>query len=64
MPSAQSECEVLDESGKPLASATVSGDSVQHLVQFNGKSLGQVAPPRPVRLRFEVRPTGRLYSFR
>jgi len=56
--------EVLDESGKSLTSATVTGDSVQHVVRFNGKPLGQVVPPGPVRLRFEIRPPGRLYSFR
>ncbi len=49
---------VLDESGKTLGSAAVKGDSVRHLVRFEGKSLRQVAPRGQCRLRFEVSPPG------
>jgi hypothetical protein len=55
--------QVLGESGKPLASATVTGDSVRHVVRFGGKSLRQAVPRGPFRLRFETQPSGQLYSF-
>ena len=55
--------QVLDQSGKALASAGVGGDSVRHLVRFGARPLRQVAPRGPFRLRFEVRPPGQLYSF-
>jgi len=54
---------VLDKSGKKRASATVNGDSLRHVVHFNGKSLWQVASGGQCRLRFEVQPPGQLYSF-
>ena len=54
---------VLDDSGKTLGSAAITGDSVRHVVRFEGKSLRQVAPRRQCRLQFEVLPPGRLYSF-
>ena len=54
---------VLDEAGKTLASATVNGDSVRHVVRFDGKPLRQVAPRGQCRLQFEVQPPGQLYSF-
>lgn len=54
---------VLDAAGGTLTSATATGDSVRHLVQFDRRSLGQVAPRDPFRLRFEVSPPGQLYSF-
>jgi len=55
--------QVLDESGKTRATATVKGDSVRHVVRFNGKALGQVAQRGRCHLRFEVSPPGQLYSF-
>jgi hypothetical protein len=55
--------QVLDASGKPLGSTTINGDSVRHLVRFNGQSLRQVAPRGECRLRFGVSPPGQLYSF-
>ena len=55
--------EVLTVDAKLLASARVTGDSISHRVLFNGQTFGEVAGKRPVRLRFSVRPGGRLYSF-
>lgn len=55
--------EVLDAASRPLASAAVTGDSIRHGVEFDGKSLRQVAGTAPFRLRFTVPPESRLYSF-
>jgi hypothetical protein len=55
--------QVLDNSGRTRASASIKGDSVRHLVRFKGRSLRQVASGGPCRLRFEVQPPGQLYSF-
>ncbi len=55
--------EVVEADGRALASAQLEGDSLRHAVSFDGRSLGQVAGGRLVRLRFTVRRPGRLYSF-
>jgi hypothetical protein len=54
---------VLDESGKTRAAVVVKGDSVRHLVRFEGQSLRQVVPGGQCCLRFELSPPGQLYSF-
>ena len=49
---------------KLLASATVSGDSLRHKVQFDaGRSLREIAPDGVAQLRFTVEKGGSLYSF-
>jgi len=55
--------QVLDESGKTRASANLAGNSLRHLVRFEGKSLREAARRGRCRLRFEVTPPGQLYSF-
>jgi hypothetical protein len=55
--------DVLDEDGKFLDSATVTGDSLRHGVSFGGRSLRQLAPKGLARLRLTVRGSGQLYSF-
>jgi len=55
--------EILDAAGKILGRAAVAGDSIRHPVDFNGKSLRELAARSPVRLRFTVPPEARLYSF-
>ncbi len=54
---------LLDRGGKAQASASVNGDSIQHRVRFDRKSLRESAPGGQCRLRFEVQSPGRLYSF-
>ncbi len=55
--------EALAPDGKVVGSADVSGDSLRHAVRLAGRSLGQAAGGKDVRLRFTVNPPGRLYSF-
>ncbi len=55
--------ELLDVSGKSLAAATITGDSLRHEVTFGGKTLRQLAPGGIARLRFTVGRKGHLYSF-
>ena len=56
---------VLSAGGNPLAATTVKqGDFLAHPVTFDGRSLGDLADHKPVRLQFEVDPEGELYSFR
>lgn len=55
---------VLEDSGKTLASALMTGNSVRQAVRFDGQSLRQMAPQGQCRLRFEVHPPAQLYSFR
>lgn len=54
---------VRDELGAELDAAEISGDSVRHEVRFAGQSLGDIVAGRTVRLTFDVRDSGRLYSF-
>ena len=61
--SGQVTIEALDGTGKVLAKAEASGDSIRHNVAFEEKSLRQVAGTAHVRLRFTVPPESRLYSF-
>jgi hypothetical protein len=55
--------EALKADGTKLAESTIAGDSLRHRVTFDGRSLGQIAPEGTVRLGFNVRPGGQLYSF-
>lgn len=55
--------EVLNTSGKILDSQTVSGDSWEHPVLFNGKKLSDIAEKRIAQLRFKIGKGGKLYSF-
>ena len=56
---------VLDAGGNPLAATTLAdGDSLAHPVDFQGRSLGDIAPDGVARLQFEVDWRGRLYSFK
>jgi hypothetical protein len=56
--------EALSASGTVLGSQTIKGDSMGHLVTFNGKNLGETVGGNKARLRFGVGDTGKLYSFR
>ncbi|HSW44614.1 MAG TPA: hypothetical protein VLM89_03480, partial [Phycisphaerae bacterium] len=49
--------------GTKLGENTVSGDSLRHRVTFDGKTLRQLTTEGTVRLSFNVRPGGQLYSF-
>jgi len=55
--------EALDEAANVIGTAEVAGDSIRHEVAFDGRTLGELARTRPVRLRFTVPPEGTLYSF-
>ncbi|HPD32306.1 MAG TPA: hypothetical protein PLL20_20110 [Phycisphaerae bacterium] len=49
--------------GRILGEARVTGDSLRHEIRFEGKTLGDLAGGKAVRLRFSVMPPGHLYSF-
>lgn len=53
----------ISDDDQLLNSATLEGDSIDHVVLFAGKSLRQIAPAGELRLRFTVQPGGHLYSF-
>jgi hypothetical protein len=53
----------LDVAGKVLGAATITGDSLNHVVEFSGRTLGETAPDGMVRLRFEIGARAELYSF-
>lgn len=55
--------EALNEAGRVLASTNIKTDSIKQLVTFDGKSLGEITGESNPRLRFTVRPPGKLYSF-
>ncbi|MCA9445579.1 MAG: hypothetical protein KC931_00595 [Candidatus Omnitrophica bacterium] len=55
--------EVLSESGEPLGSAQVNGDSIHHHVLFGDKTLGELADGNPVGIKFDVLDGGKVYSF-
>jgi len=55
--------ELLSADKKDLGSTLVNGDSLQHDVFFNGKSLSQVTNDGKMRLKFTALESGRLYSF-
>jgi hypothetical protein len=56
--------DVMGDGGESVATHVTSGDSLRHPVKFDGRSLGQVANTKPVRLRFRIAEKGgRLYSF-
>jgi hypothetical protein len=55
--------ELLDPAGAIIASANVDGDSLRHAVKFNGSPIRAFAAKGPLRLRFQIGPGGRLYSF-
>ena len=57
------EVAVVGDSGRVIASARLTGDSLRHAVKFDGRSLREVLDEAPPRLRFSVRDGGRLYSF-
>lgn len=54
--------DLLDSQEQPLASTTLSGDSLRHEVRFDALS-AEHKKNEAVRLRFSVTPPGRLYSF-
>jgi len=55
--------EILSSTGEQLGLTTVTGDSLRHRVNFNGRMLGEFTQSQPVRLRFSIGGNGRLYSF-
>jgi len=55
--------ELLDSAGDVVGKAEIQGDSLEHVVKFNGRSAGSLAAGKTPRLRFTVQPPGRLYSF-
>ncbi len=55
--------ELLTPEGNPLGAARIEGDSLKHVVRFDGKTLREAAADGKVRLRFAVGGGGRLYSF-
>ncbi|MEP6662588.1 MAG: hypothetical protein ABJC04_02890, partial [Verrucomicrobiota bacterium] len=54
---------LLDEKGKVMGTSEVKGDSLQHKILFDGKSLEKKARKIALRLRFTIGEGGRLYSF-
>jgi hypothetical protein len=57
------EVEALNGNGERLGIGNVEGDSLAHRIRIGAKSLREAVPSAGVRLRFTVRPPGRLYSF-
>jgi hypothetical protein len=55
--------EAMTAGGTKLGEATLTGDSLRHQAVFDGKTLGRLAPEGRIRLGFNVRPGGHLYSF-
>jgi len=55
--------ELLNAAGETLGETEIQGDSLEHVVRFDNRSAGALAAGKPVRLRFDVTPPGRLYSF-
>jgi hypothetical protein len=55
--------DLLSKEGVLLGSATVNGDSLRHEVDFSGKTIGELARGKAVRLRFEPSEKAYLYSF-
>ncbi len=53
----------LDGGGKALGTSQLKGDSLQHKVLFDGKSLDKKVRDNIVRLQFTVGEGGHLYSF-
>jgi hypothetical protein len=56
--------EVLNKDKKSLGRAIVLGDSLQHKVKFDGRSLQQLASDKIIQLKFMMEKKGKLYSFR
>lgn len=54
---------LYDANDKQLAQASLEGDSLQHNVRFDDRSLRDLVPDGVAKLKFTVRPGGRLYSF-
>ncbi len=54
---------VISKDGENRGSALVDGDSIRHEVVFGGKTMGELASGEPVRLEFDVREGGQVYSF-
>ncbi|HEV2294766.1 MAG TPA: hypothetical protein VGR35_13005 [Tepidisphaeraceae bacterium] len=55
---------VLDPDGNLLAQSSIHGDSLRHNIRFgDGRTLRDVAPDGVARLKFDIRPGGRLYCF-
>ncbi len=55
--------ELLTAEGKKIGGTAIAGDSLQHRIVFEGKTLRQLAPDGHARLAFNVRPGGHLYAF-
>jgi hypothetical protein len=55
--------EVVAPSGQATASATIAGDSLAHEIQFDGKTLKDLAGGGAPRLRFTIGQQAKLYSF-
>lgn len=56
--------ELLDATAdRVLGTTGIEGDSLNHVVRFDGQSAHAVMNGRPLRLRFTVEDGGRLYSF-
>jgi hypothetical protein len=54
---------VLRQDGTLLGSTDVNGDSLHHIVRFDGVQLGKLSVQTGFRLRFSVGDGGKLYSF-
>ncbi|MEO6436939.1 MAG: hypothetical protein ABIP55_14430, partial [Tepidisphaeraceae bacterium] len=54
---------LYDAKANQIAQTSLDGDSLRHGVRFDGKSLRDLAPDGVVKLKFTVKPGGRLYSF-
>jgi hypothetical protein len=55
--------EVIDANGKSLGRASLAGDSLRHEAKFPAGASSALATGAGARLRFTVKPGGRLYSF-
>jgi len=55
--------EVLDTDQEVVAVQTVNGDDLKHRIVFNGWALARLTPGEDIRLRFQIGPGGKLYSF-
>ncbi|KAB7530389.1 hypothetical protein F8C76_02460 [Flagellimonas olearia] len=58
------EVELLDETDKRLGHQLISGDSIEHEVDFDGRTFGELSRGNPIKLRFTIKDSGELYSFK
>jgi hypothetical protein len=55
--------EAISSAGQTLGKGAAKGDSLEHQITFDGKSIRDINRQGAVQLRFNVGESGKLYSF-